>query len=251
MTCARPPCSTTRGRRPRRHLIPIAPPQLLAGPLVDRDDERGALVIPDHHDVIAVDRRRAPLAETVACRHVAEIDRPFLLSLEGVAVEARRSERRDQPLAVADGGHAGPATVRMGAFARLSFARGALPDDLARGRIQRQHGVLEHILGHVPRTRPSTPVSARRGHGSIAGDAGIGGREKEDAIAPDDWTAEPAARYRRLPRHVASLAPFDRRVGAGGDTRAIGAAPLRPVFCCLFLGRLTGRRHQGQCERGQ
>ena len=97
--------------------------------LVERDDERPALVIPDARRGIAVQHRRRALAELVAHLLVAEVLLPDELAVHVVGVEPLRLERRDDVLAVGDRRARRPgAVVLMRALVRRRLARGLLPD---------------------------------------------------------------------------------------------------------------------------
>ncbi len=105
-------------RGPGVDLVALHAPDLVAGRLVERDDERLALVVPDDDEVRPWSDRRRALAELVAHLLVAEILLPHQLAVHVVGVEPLRLERRDDVLAVGDRGARGEgAVVLMRAFA--------------------------------------------------------------------------------------------------------------------------------------
>src|SRR5207245_7389928 len=68
-------------RGPRVDLLPIHPPQFVAGQRVERHDERLTLMIPHDDDPIAVENGSAALAELVPHALVAAILRPQQLAV--------------------------------------------------------------------------------------------------------------------------------------------------------------------------
>ncbi len=75
-------------------------PDRLAGLAFERHDERLSLVIPVDDQVLPGERRRVSLAETAPRRHVAKIDMPKKLPIEGVGLGAVRTKVCVEPLTV-------------------------------------------------------------------------------------------------------------------------------------------------------
>ena len=143
------------GRGPRVDLVAAHAPELLAGVLVERRDVRALRVIPHDDQPIAIEHRRASLAELVAHRLVAEIFLPDELAVHVVGVDAARLERRDHVLPVGHRRRRGPrAVVLVRRFVRRFFARRLLPDDAAIATVERHHDVAMHA--------PRIDAAARR-----------------------------------------------------------------------------------------
>src|SRR5918992_6310912 len=103
---------------------------------------------------------------------------------------------------------------------RRLLARGAFPQDLAVGAIDRQH--LE-LMGD-PRAD-----ATQRFVRLLARDTGGERGEEKDSIAPHHRRCGAAAWNLYLPFDVFRFTPLDRRVRHLRHTRAMRAAPLWPV----------------------
>ena len=259
-----------QGCGPGIDLVPVRPPALLAGAGVERRDERlSADVIPGHHQRVAVQRRRRPLAERVAHETVAEIDLPQQLPVEVVGVQAPRSEERVEPLPVGHRRPGGVTSVRLlVALVRERLARHALPGDVAGLAVERQHDepVRLHLL-RSPRTAPAAPIApaaatappfatlrraARRDLRRPSPPRGIRRDqwlrvserhrgEQEDLVAPDDRRRRPASGDLHLPGNVLGLAPGERRIGVPRDAGGLRPAPLPPIAAGVGGLRSRGR----------
>ena len=207
-------------RGPRVDLRARLPPDLIARSLVECGHERFALVIPDDHQRVAVQRRRAAFAERAAHALVAEILLPHQLAGHVVGVQAARLERRDHVLTVHDGRGRGPrAVLRMRGFVRRLFARRLLPDRLSRLPIDRQHHIA---MGNEW-------LAAKRRVLRVCGHPHGYGRQHVEAITPYDGRPRTAARHLHLPADVLRFTPFGGRCCRAGHARALRSAPLRPV----------------------
>src|SRR5262249_54401816 len=80
-------------RAPARALRTRRAPAFLAGLLVERDEERVALVVPVEDEQIAVQDRRAPCAELLVDQEVAEVHLPRDGTVEAERVDPERAER--------------------------------------------------------------------------------------------------------------------------------------------------------------
>ena len=222
-------------RRPGIDFIAGSAPAFLSGALVEGDDERLALVIPDDDDGVAVESGGAALAKLVAHRLVAEVLLPDRRSLHVEGVDAARLERRNHDRAVGDDRRRRPrAPLLVAAFVRRVFPDDALPRDLAVLAVDRHNDVF---VG-------AWCLAARRVRLGLAR-ANRDGRRQEELLAPDDRRPGAASGDRFLPSNVLGLAPFDWRLGRSRDTCPLGPPPLRPVP----VGVCGGQRDPGERNR--
>ena len=181
-------------RRPRVDLLALHPPDLRAGALVERDDERGALVIPDDDQVVAVECGRGTFAELVAHLLVAEVFLPDERPVHVVGVEAERLEEGEDMLAVGRRGARRPRTVvGMARLVRLRLARRALPGDLAGAAIDRVHDEAMCLS-----RRDAAARRVRRSAGCGRGNRG----QHEEPVAPDDGRRGSAPGNLDLPANI-------------------------------------------------
>src|SRR5437870_2465148 len=160
---------------------------------VEHRDERLALMIPDEHDAIAMQRGRRSLTELVPHSFVAEIFLPHERSVHVVHVQPARLEKRHDVLAVRNRGAGRPcAVVWMRGFMRNLFARRPLPDRAAALPIDRHHHEPMEAKG------PAAERCVRLGERGIGGDGG----QYEEAIPPNHRSAGSAAWNLDLPADV-------------------------------------------------
>ncbi len=228
-------------------------PEFATTPLVESHDEVVTLMVPEHDHGVAVEGRRTALAEAVAGAHVAQVLLPKKFALQVIPIEAERSERDDQVLAVRDRRGGGEAMVLVMPLVRqLSAWRvaPALPAGLAveadhRELLRAGRAVDHATTAATARATPPAPGASASGPirtlGSIRssgrGSRLLGrrlrprgdGRQHEDLIAPDDRRGGPPARNRRLPLHMVGLTPPGGRVCVGRDTIGQRTSPGGPV----------------------
>ena len=120
-------------RRPRIDLVAIDAPEFFARPLIECDDKRlAALLVPNDDKTVAIQRRRASLAELIAHPLVAEVFVPEKFAIHREGVQPLGFEERKEMLAVGDCGAGSPGpVVDMRAFVRHFLANRAFPGDLA------------------------------------------------------------------------------------------------------------------------
>ncbi len=212
---------------PRRHLITLAPPTRLSGPLVQHLDERWPLVIPVDHERVAVNDRRRALAEAAACRHVAEVTLPQLPAVEVVAVDTARAERDEERLAVGCRRRRCVVVVRVAPLLRQLLRRLSLPEDLPRPAIETEHGEAVVVARELDPEGTTRLLLGWR-H-AIIDPVGLDRREDEDAVAPDDRRRAPLAGDLGLPDDVAIDTPLDRRIAVRSHTVGRRTSPLVPV----------------------
>ena len=235
-----------QGRRPGRHLVAVAAPDLLARLLVEGDHEGVVLMVPDDEHPVAVKRRRASLAEAEPGPHVAEVAAPEFRPVEVEGVEALRTEEGDQHLAVRDRRPGSPGAVGMGASR-----------DGASVRTVRFHTVdpfvavqsVDLVAQDLIRRDAVTSAGRRRRIPDLLPGGNGGGQEQP--VAPHDGRRQAETRHRLLPAHVLRLRPLDRRIAARRRSGPARAAPGRPA---AFHVRTRGRcrRHDAgrQGQRG-
>ena len=210
-------------RRPGVDLVARHAPQLVAGALVERDDERRArhVVVPDDDERVAVERRRRALAELVAHLLVAEVLLPDQRAVHVVAVEAARLERGDDVLAVGDRRARRPrAVVLMRRLVRRFFAGGPLPSDRAVRAVDR-----EHLVGvRDARGRCRRAADGRRSPARPLGTA-VSRKMRSPQTTGRRRTA---AGNLDLPLDVLGFAPLDWRIRRRRHAGGLRTAPLRP-----------------------
>ena len=229
--------------RPRIDLVACRAPAFLACALVEPDDERPALVIPDDNEHVAVERRRAAFAELHPHRLVAEILLPDRRALHVEGVDAARLEGRDDVRAVGDDRRRGPRSpLLMAGLVRRVLTDDTLPHRATVLAVDRQHQIL---------VRPRRLAASGVRLGFI--DADRYRRRKEEEVAPDDRRAGTPAGDFLFPADVLRLAPLERRLGEPRDASAFRSAPLRPVAVGVGCGQDRGRRgkHDGEGEQEQ
>src|SRR4029079_19707223 len=237
-----------RRRGPRRDLVTLRAPDLLASGRVERGEERAALNVALHdHHVLVDDRRAADAPLVVGIEEPAgvedpEVLLPELLAFEVERVEPLRTERHDDVPAVGD--RRRRCLARLGVPLRLrdAFGRDAVPDDLARSLVERDEmpGVLRGVGDRLD-------VAVLAGADALLGIAADRGGD-EDAVAPDDRARHGDAVHRRLPRDVLTRRrlPLHRGRLAVGDARGIGAAERWPVLS--RRGRAGGDDRERKAE---
>ena len=209
-------------------------------------------MIPEHDHRVAVEGRRTALAEAVAGAHVAEVLFPEKLTFEVVPVEAERSERDDQVLAIGDRRGRSKPVVLVMAFVRQLGARRLSPSLLAGLAIEAQHRELLGPGRTIDHASAASCAASPRALGPIRRlTAGIGslrsgfrpsgdGRENEDLIVPEDRCGAPPPREGHLPLHMIGLAPLGRRMSIGSHAVGLWATPARPLRCGVRLQREPG-----------
>ncbi len=222
-------------RGPGVDLVAFLAPELLAGALVERDDERLPLMVPHHDEAVAVQRGRAPLAELVAHPLVAKVLLPDRPAVHVEGVQPLGLERRDYVLAVGHRGTRRPrAVLGVRCLVRRLFACDALPEGPARAPIDREH---DELVRHRLR--------AARGVRRVWRDTHRHGGQQEEAVTPDDRRRRSASGNLDLPLDVLRVAPFERRSGGRRSARRERTAPLGPEL----VG--AGRRLCGEGSQEQ
>ena len=218
-------------------------------------------MIPEHDHRVAVEGRRTALAEAVAGTHVAQVFFPEELAFEVVPVEAERSERDDQVLAIGDRRSRSKPVVLMMSLMRQLGARGLGPTLLAGLAIEAQHRELLGPGRTIDHASPASCTASPRALGPIGWltarvrslrsgfRPGGDGRENEDLIVPEDRCGASSPRDSHLPLHMIGLAPLDRWVGVGSHSVGLWAPPARPLRCSIRLQREPGIRQAARERR--
>src|SRR5207248_11033876 len=99
-------------------------------------------MVPINHDGVAIEGGGCALAEAHFGPHLAEVLRPFQISIEVIAVKTARAKEGEQKLAVGDRGGGGEGVILLMAFMRDRLASDFLPQGLAGLAVQAENRKL-------------------------------------------------------------------------------------------------------------
>ena len=212
-------------RGPRGDFFAIDFPPLVAGALVERDDERISFVVPVDDERVAVKHGRASLAVAVQRLHRPEVGFPNDFAFEVEAIQPERAKDDKQLLAVGHRRVRGQAARLMPLLVRQRLAELRLPDDLAAGPVDRQGDEL------VAMRDGQIVVIARRR-------ARPGGQRPANGIAVVRKMRSPQTMGVEWPRP--GIGVFQRMFVPSASSQSSGGSPsgATPVA--------SGPRHAGQ-----
>ena len=230
------------GGRPGGGFVAVPAPALVAGSRVEGHDEGRALVIPVHHQGVAVERGRGPFTVSMLGVHVAQVLFPEHISLQVEGEQPVGSEEGIDALAVGDGGRGGITARVVAALVRKAVADSLLPDGPARVAVKGGHH--ESCLTHLEDIVVGPGAQAR---GRVDRFAMRDGGGEIDAVLPHDGRGMSRAGDGDFPPDVVVFAPLSRRGCPGGHPGIQRSAPLSPVaLIARSLAGQGGRKEDGE-----
>ena len=223
-------------------LLPVDPPDLLAGRGVERGEKRLGRVVVQDKEPVVVERggRRG--------RHrLHRVERPGILGPQDLAVEIERHDHADGTEIHVDPFAVGDRCLRRVAVLEVPRDCGHRAVQLSRppDRPGLEVDIVDHpavlAAGGHRTVMLARVVEPRYGLDLVIGGADGGG--DEDVVVPDDRRAPAQPGDVDLPGDVVGLAPGVRQRGVVSDVARVHPSKPRPLLCRTIGGDRQQQRH--------